>query len=166
MNHLVVYSRLAAHGVKRMLTDVVPVCDDHYNPKTSLHVGMTQDTCIHCSMEWSERWQELLRLNTWLGEIQPDDVIYIGGPMETKKDHNHREFELMEHALKLRGAVVLSPIHHDDPKEPYEAKLKAAYKLLLDAHKMVLLRDWEGSFGATREQLLAESIKIKIYYEI
>lgn len=167
MNKLVVTLNLKPTGLSGLIESTDSVCDRHLAMINPIAItGLTQDACIHCTMEWDDRWRHLISTNTWLGQIDMGDVVYISGPMSFDPvEHNHTAFALMEHALKMRGANVLNPCHHDDSEKPYQWLLKTAFQKLLTADKAVMLWNWQISNGATKEHLLAQWIQMPVYYE-
>lgn len=155
------------HLIKSLVNDEeFPLCAKHLaKQKEFLQIGMSNDTCKHCSIEWDKDWKNLLARNEWFSLIKEGELVYISGPMTNYPDNNHRAFQMMEHALKLRGANVLSPHHHDLPGFPYEVLLRKAIQLMLEAQTVVMLVGWHKSNGAIIERQVADKIKMTIYYE-
>jgi hypothetical protein len=167
-NYRVLAIQIPEFGSQKLVYHESVICVKHLALLRNMvisEIGMTQDTCHHCSIEWNQTWVEMLRHNEWLGEIKTDALVYVSGPMADIPNHNHDAFRMMEHALKLRGARVFSPIYHDTPDAPYHLLLKAAVALMLRADEIVMLKGWQKSNGATLEHDIAVKLKYKINYE-
>jgi len=155
-------------GISRLVEAELPVCGEHmarYRGSLLAVLGPTADTCVHCSRDWDWRWRRLLARNGWLGRVREDDLIYISGPMSGMADLNRPAFRMMEHALKLRGAKVLSPAGADQALT-YELLLKQGLAMVLESKTMVMLKNWEQSNGAVAEFTLGQLLGHKIFKEI
>lgn len=162
MNYLVLQTVKLNTGYKRLEHEALSSCQRHLGIEPI--IGMTADDCYHCNQEWNQAWKHLISANEWLGKIIGGEKVYISGPMSGLPDDNRPAFRMMEHALKLRGANVLSPANND-PTWSYEQNMRYDLYLLTEARVIVMLRGWRKSKGAKVEFNAAQSMKLKTYYE-
>ncbi|MDE2102578.1 MAG: DUF4406 domain-containing protein [Patescibacteria group bacterium] len=109
-------------------------------------------------------YHQLVDRNPWLQHISSNDTVYLSGPMTNLPDLNRPAFARMEHALKVRGARVLSPAHADQSKI-YHVLLRDGLTMVLSANVTVMLLGWEGSHGANVEWSMSMLVGNRLYYE-
>lgn len=164
MNPVVLTLAQKVTGDRHLVVEKMVLCERHVTNQRNIIrlVGFSDDDCYHCSIEWSKSWQALLTSNHWLGEINDASIAYISGPMTGYQDFNRPAFHMMEHALRLRGAQVLSPARHPAGMA-YEDYMRLDIAMITKANVMVMLTGWRSSQGASMERKIAKFLKIKIY---
>lgn len=100
---------------------------------------------------------------------------YIAGPMTGYPDYNHPEFNRVAKMLRDKGLKVINPAEIDakDPKEadgslspmPWDFYLRRDLVLIAKkVGRVVLLKGWRDSHGATLEKLVAEGLRCEIIH--
>lgn len=165
MNKLVLKATHSDTGLPSIVQFEEVVCEKHLGQPLAI-TGQSNDPCVHCSVEWHADWKRLLANNEWLGKLGKTDLVYIAGPMTGIEDFNRPAFWMMEHAIKLREAQVMSPAHYENLSLPYEWYMRNDIAMLLKCNVVVFLCGWKKSKGAKVEHRVATIIGSTIYYQI
>lgn len=89
--------------------------------------------------------------------------IYISGQMTGMPDLNRVAFNEVEEKLTKKGYIVYNPVKYgDEKKDSREELMKKDFELILDSDKVVVLPNWENSWGAVLEVTFAREIGLPI----
>ncbi len=101
--------------------------------------------------------------------------VYISGPISNKPNLNFEAFEQAENLLLEKGYEPINPhklgeelkgITFLTKDDEYAAYMKIDIKsLVTDAEAIYMLNGWENSKGACIENIIANVIKLKVFYE-
>ena len=87
--------------------------------------------------------------------------IYLSGPMTGLPDFNRPEFNRVAAILRAQGHHVFNPAETDE-YEPRQSFAEYTRFICLEADKVVLLKGWQNSKGASVEVKLAVYIGVKV----
>lgn len=89
--------------------------------------------------------------------------LYISGPMSGYTDNNWPAFHAMEAHLQSLEYEVLNPAKVGDPALSWQANMRRAITLMMQADALILLDGWQKSRGARTEVYLARKLEMPIY---
>lgn len=103
--------------------------------------------------------------------------VYISGPMTGLPNFNHDEFNRVAAELRNRGYEVLNPAetkveeypldfqprNENDERKMWQAYMREAIRMMMDADVIVTLPGWEKSRGAKIEVILGNDLGIPVY---
>jgi hypothetical protein len=90
---------------------------------------------------------------------------YVCGPMTGYPEFNHPEFNRVTEMLRHKGLLVINPAEVDggDVGHPWDFYLRRDIALIAEkVGRVVLLRGWQNSHGATLERYVAEKLRCEI----
>lgn len=102
--------------------------------------------------------------------VELPSQYYLAGPMSGIAGHNFKTFDAIAQALRKRGYRVVNPaeLTRQLPGQPgdlpYETYVRHDFKHLLDCTDLVLMGGWMKSRGARMELVIAEFLKMRVWY--
>lgn len=96
--------------------------------------------------------------------IDQEKVYYLAGPMRPLPEHNFPMFELVSTLLRKAGYTIISPHEMGDPSMTRgELMTEDLMAILLGAHGVITLPDWQISPGASAEVAVAFATEKPVY---
>jgi len=89
--------------------------------------------------------------------------VYVSGQMTGMPDLNRAAFNEAEEKLIKRGFAVYNPVNFGNEKtDSREELMKKDFELILGSDMVVVLPDWENSWGAVLEVTFAREIGLPV----
>lgn len=89
--------------------------------------------------------------------------LYICGPMSGYEDFNRPAFYALEAHLTAKEYEVLNPARVGDGAISWQANMRRAITLMMQADALVVMDGWQKSRGARTEVYLARKLEMPIY---